>query len=502
MKNFKKIILGLSIILTLLVFLEFLAKILNLTLTKKEINDLDLKTEFEEIFVPPLSAKEQGEYRIFVYGGSTVQGIPLPKISFVSQLQYQLNHIFEQKNIKVYNFGWAGFNSTRIRYIFERTITEKPDLIIVYTGENEFIYPQLDFYWLVKGATFMKNRSDLAKTIMYIIKKNDNNQKEKIQSPNQKFTAYAANKVFINTKMRIFKTNLNEIVSESQSRSIPIILGIPAHNIAEWPPTRRELTTLGAPDDYLKVLAVIFELIDKNQLDEADNLLNNSFTGYKDDSMLLYLKATVAKKKGLSPRGLFESAKDADLVPWRTTTSHANFLKSQEGKKNIYVINFPEIFAQNSPNNLTGFNLILDGTHPTKEGAYLLSKSIIDFIKNEELISPAWLKESQDFYSMEDLFKKMKVSEEDDFFVFLKTAHLVLKSPLLNLEASRFYIEKAENIHDQNWETKAVKAAIAHLEGNLQLAHTYLSEAEALKGETISKRDVEDIPYLGEILPN
>src|SRR3990167_11530987 len=172
MRVVKRFLLIFLTIVLIFILLELLAKIASHTVFKDKINPDILRTEFEEIYVPPFAPKTPDEFRIFVYGGSTVKGLTLPKVGFVSQLEYQLNHVFEGKNIKVFNFGWAGFNSTRIRYIFERTINQNPDLVIIYTGENEFIYPQLDFYLTVRSATALKNRTNLGKLIMYITKSN------------------------------------------------------------------------------------------------------------------------------------------------------------------------------------------------------------------------------------------------------------------------------------------------------------------------------------------
>lgn len=502
MKIVKKFLVAFLILIALFILLELLAKIANHAVFKNKIDPQGLRTEFEEIYVPPFAPKGPDEFRIFVYGGSTVAGLPLPKVGFVSQLQYQLNRVFEGKNIKVFNFGWAGFNSTRIRYILERTVSQKPDLIIVYTGENEFIYPQLDFYFLVRTVTALKNRSDLAKLMLFAVKQTNSDQVDNLQSLDKKFPAYGVNKMLVYLKYIIFRNNLEAIIEQTSKQQVPVILGIPAHNVADWPPVRREITTLNTPLDYQQGLQQISELIDGNQLEEANNLIDALLSKYQDDASLLFFKGQIAAKNGQNAQDLFEAAKDADLIPWRTTANYANYLKSLEDKKNVWVVDFPHIFAQNSPNNVVGFNLILDGTHPTKEGDYLISVNIIDFLKKEKLIDKQWIEESHDLYSMEELFKVMNISSGDDFFIYLKTAQLALKSPLLNTKAAKMYIEKAEGINNNNWETKAVRASTSFLDGDLKNARDYLNEAEGLKNGSITRQESEHIPYLWNLLTN
>src|SRR3989344_353774 len=269
---FKNIVYVILIVICTLIFLELASKALVKFVLKDKITAQNLQTEFEEIYIPPFEEKKPDEFRIFVYGGSTVQGIPIPKIGFVNQLQYQLNHVFEGKSVKVYNFGWAGFNSTRIRYWLSRTIHGNPDLIIVYTGENEFIYPQLDSYFLVRTATFVKNHSDLGKIILHATKSGQG--ENKVKSSDDKFPAYAANKFYVYLKKLIFQNNLRAIVFEAKKSQIPLILGIPAHNIADWPPVGREVTTLDTPTDYKEGYELVKKLINQDNLADAENLAN------------------------------------------------------------------------------------------------------------------------------------------------------------------------------------------------------------------------------------
>lgn len=493
---FKKIILAFLIIFVSLLFLELAAKLSVRTFLKDTVSDQNLKTEFEEIFVPPFEEKRPGEFRVFVYGGSTVQGVPLPKIGFVNQLQYQLHKVFDYKDVKVFNLGWAGSNSTRIRYLISQTISQKPDLVIIYTGENEFIYPQLDFYFLVRSATFVKNRSDLGKILLYLTKAD---QSQHGQASTEKFPAYAANKLYVSLKMQIFKNNLKAIVSTTKKHQVPLILAIPGHNIADWPPVRREMTTQETPGIYQEGFQNVQKLISQKNFSAAESLVDFLLSRFPNDASLLFLKATILKVKGQPSLVIFEKAKDFDLVPWRTTTAYTNFIKSQEGQ-NVWVIDFVQVFRKNSKDQVPGFNFFLDGTHPNKEGAYLIAKTFSDFIISEKLIYPEWLKDVKDPYSVEELFKKMKIEKEDDFATYVSTASLALKIPLMNFDGAQYFIEKAEQINDKNWQTKAMKASLAHLRGNDQQARVSLGEAQTLKGSKISPQEAQSIPYLSEIL--
>ena len=422
MQKFKRVLVVLTTAFLIVILLELLSKILIITALKNKINPDILRTEFEEIYVPPFEDKKPDDFWIFVYGGSTVQGLPLPKIGFTNQLQYQLNKVFESGNIKVFNLGWAGFNSTRIRYLLERTIDQKPDLIIVYTGENEFIYPQLDFYWLVKAVPAVKNRSSLGRLMMYVIKSIGTQDSQELFTSDKKFPAYGSNGLLVFLKQKIFETNMKMITDVTRKRQVPLLFGIPAHNISDWPPVRKEVTTARTTQDYQEAFQKAYTFIDNDKFQEAKNIIDHSLIDYPNDAPLLFLKATIEREKGSESKVLFSEAKDKDLVPWRTTTTHSDFIKSLANGEDVWVVDFAQVLSESSKDGLVGFYLILDGTHPTKEGAYLITKSLVEFIKQEKLINEKWLNASDDVYPMGELFTKMNITLQDDFFVFLKTA--------------------------------------------------------------------------------
>ena len=84
-------------------------------------------------------AKDPDVFRIFVYGGSTVAGAPVAEWGFVSQLDFWLQEARPDKQVEVYNFGRPGRSSTFVRWMVDRTIGDNPDLLIVLTGNNEFL---------------------------------------------------------------------------------------------------------------------------------------------------------------------------------------------------------------------------------------------------------------------------------------------------------------------------------------------------------------------------
>ena len=83
---------------------------------------------------------EKTQKRVFVLGGSTVQGRPFSiPTSFATFLEIGLNHTDPDHDWKVINCGGISYASYRLLPIMEECMQYEPDLFIVCTGHNEFL---------------------------------------------------------------------------------------------------------------------------------------------------------------------------------------------------------------------------------------------------------------------------------------------------------------------------------------------------------------------------
>ena len=84
--------------------------------------------------------KAKNEYRIFCLGGSTVQGSPYTiETSFTTWLELSLQAADPDRHWDVVNCGGLSYASYRLVPILQEVLTHEPDLIVLYTGHNEFL---------------------------------------------------------------------------------------------------------------------------------------------------------------------------------------------------------------------------------------------------------------------------------------------------------------------------------------------------------------------------
>jgi lysophospholipase L1-like esterase len=78
--------------------------------------------------------------RVFVLGGSTVQGRPYEtETAFPKWLELRLRAADPSRSYEVVNCGGVSYASYRIAILLDEVLSHSPDAIVIYTGHNEFL---------------------------------------------------------------------------------------------------------------------------------------------------------------------------------------------------------------------------------------------------------------------------------------------------------------------------------------------------------------------------
>ncbi len=103
---------------------------------------LEIAPSRHSFFRPDSFSTTKGptELRIFCLGGSTVQGRPFSiETSFTTWLELALAAAAPDREVDVVNCGGISYASYRLGPILDEVLRYSPDLIVLYTGHNEFL---------------------------------------------------------------------------------------------------------------------------------------------------------------------------------------------------------------------------------------------------------------------------------------------------------------------------------------------------------------------------
>ncbi|MCF8432134.1 MAG: hypothetical protein K9G34_09310, partial [Melioribacteraceae bacterium] len=384
-----------------------------------------------------LKEKPENGYRLFVLGGSTAAGYPYGNnITFPRILNRKLNDVFPEKHIEVINVAMTAINSYSLLDFIDEINEQEPDAILIYAGHNEF-YGALgvsSMENLGRNRFFVKTILQLQKFKTFILLRKISKSifglfgsKEKINgSEVMNETAMSAivrdKEIALNSEIydlgnEQFRSNLIEIVERFQNAGVKILLSELVSNIKDQPP---------------------FESV-------------NSDTNVVAGEVFKKAKKCEDDGEYLTARNLFNSAKDLDALRFRASDDFNKIVHEIGNFYNIPTVPLVSIFERNSPNELTGDNLMLDHLHPNIDGYFLMADGFFEQMRLNKFIVDKWpeqrIKPNHYYYT------NWGVTEFDSVYAYLN---------ILQLKGGWPFKKTGSNVALKNFQPKTLVDSFAH----------------------------------------
>jgi hypothetical protein len=97
----------------------------------------------DELVIPPKGDRR----RVLLLGGSNTRSFP------EAELELLLNDAAPGPGYEVINLGRGGYGSERVQILFEQAIELEPDVVVIYSGHNEFVEAGFAMELAERGAT-------------------------------------------------------------------------------------------------------------------------------------------------------------------------------------------------------------------------------------------------------------------------------------------------------------------------------------------------------------
>ncbi len=314
--------------------------------------------------------KKDNAFRIFILGGSSAAGYPYtPNGDFGKYLQKKLEIIYPDKTIEVVNIALTATNSYTIRDLMPGVIDQKPDLILIYAGHNEYygalgvgsmesigrsrkivkLILSLEKY---KTVTLLR---DFLKWIGKVLSSSDGANGEQggtlmARMAKDKLIAYKSD-IFEEGILQ-FEDNLTDVIQMCKNAKVPIVLGTLASNLKDQKP---------------------FVAISESEYPPADKI---------------YQEAKLALSQGIydSAFSKFLFAKDLDGLRFRAPQKINDVITSLGIKFNFPVVDVFNEFNNVSPDKIVGDNLMTDHLHPTYDGYKLIGELYFKELEHNNLL--------------------------------------------------------------------------------------------------------------------
>jgi tetratricopeptide (TPR) repeat protein len=355
--------------------------------------------------------KSTEAFRIFCTGGSTTYGRPYTNpTSFCGWLRQFLAALDPARRWEVVNAGGISYASYRVALLTEELIEYEPDLLIVYSGHNEFLekrtYEGLVSTpraihgltaWLrgtrIYGA--MERLLEGFRTQAIDSKAVNSNVLEAEVKPLLDSSigpdAYHRDDELRDQILRHYRFNLARSIDIASSVGARTIMVTPASNLANTSPFKSEYSEGLSQTDRSTVRDLIQsarQKLDNDQPDEALVFLNKALSIDDRYALAWFLKGRALEKTGRFDEAViaYERARDEDIVPLRALTTMGDIVRDVAAERDVALIDFLDIVEERSANGIAGESLFLDHVHPTIEGNRLLALAIIDEMRRMGIV--------------------------------------------------------------------------------------------------------------------
>jgi tetratricopeptide (TPR) repeat protein len=353
--------------------------------------------------------KSPNTFRIFCMGESTMYGYPYPSnITAPRFLKNCLTSLFPERKIEVINLGIPAISSSVVLDLLKQAVEYKPDLIIVYSGHNEFYgtygvasteyigYNRsiLDFYLELRKFrifSLLRNVIDFVKPIFYGQEQQTRKATFLERMVQDRFILYGSPKY--DRAKKLFQQNLSEMTDVAAKNNISICFSTLVSNWKDQYPFI-SLFNQGIQNDKRKQWEVYFQngikLEQEGKYDQAIELFNRA---QEIDTMRADLyyhlgKCYMSLRKYDMSRKLFMKARDLDVLRFRASDEFNEIVRSVSTSKNTWMADLEKAYIEASPNGILGNELFTEHLHPNVSGYILMGKTFAKVIAEHNQIKP------------------------------------------------------------------------------------------------------------------
>ncbi|MFH1113384.1 MAG: tetratricopeptide repeat protein [Pseudomonadota bacterium] len=477
------------------------------------------------------SQKPANTFRIFSFGGSTTYGHPFDgRTSFSRWLQDLLNTLQPGTAFEVINAGGISYASYRIVPLVEEALRYQPDLMIIYTGHNEFLERRTYAGLFSQGTGLVTLRSVLEdlhihqalkrviEPLLQAIRKDEGQQDGRRataadgrggtfhgSSPAGKsilkgevtaildrsagLDLYYRDEQFSAGVIEHFARNLETMIRVCKRADIPVVVVEPPSNLRDFSPFKSEHRKDLTSSEKSRLDRKIRRAADLVRQGGHERALTALDEAIKEDP--LYAEAYFWRGKAMlgmdrlaEARSDFVKAKDLDVCPLRCITGLEEKIRQVCAKEHVALIHFePALVKANNGDEVAsavpGNESFLDHVHPTIEGHQLLAELIMDEMIRARLVRPKRVLTREE---RDSIYDKGIKALDPQFFVtrdlnLVKTLRWAGKKD----EARQVLLKTAERLND-NPEVHKMLGSFLVEDGNYGEAIEEYNKAVQLSG--------------------
>ena len=349
----------------------------------------------EHFFVEPAPANR---YRVVFVGASTVQGFPHPRrLAAASFLQAMLADAWPEREVEVVNLGITSIASFAVAQVVEDALVLSPDLVVVYTGHNEF-YGLYGAGWYQRLKYFLRqlHLTHLVDGLIGGIGTRDEpTDLIKMAAARGEVPLHGSGRATAEQNLR---DNLRRVSRLCERAEVPLVLCTIVANDAGFAPvgsTEGDEAWKAQVEQAAQVLARGY--VAPEDAEEALKRLEQASALSREHAWLWYLQGRALERLGRDAEAqrAFRKARDLDTMPWRAPTAHNAVIRAVAKEHGAVLADVEAAFADAAPAQGVGWEWMADHVHFSVAGQALLARTVLHSIAGLEAIDLGLLRNAE-----------------------------------------------------------------------------------------------------------
>lgn len=351
--------------------------------------------------------KPDDEFRIFVFGGSTVQGNPFSiETSFPTYLEIALETADSSQNWKVVNCGGVSYASYRLLPIMQECLEYQPDCYVFCGGHNQFL-EHISFSDVRESAAVtapalsvlnhLRSFRILQRTFKGTGHQKDDFAQEAgisrailpaevntMLDQQDGLKKYHRDDKLASLVTASFIGDLQSMTRLSRQHYVPLLFVLPPSNLSDCPPFKSEFSETTSAEVQSEIISELKQArqLAVSDLSQAITILERAVAKDQRYGLTWYelgqLQLTAKDFSGAASS--LRRAKDEDICPLRMTTPLENGMRNVALQDSVSLIDADELLTRRCPNGIVGGGVLVDHVHPSFRGHEDIAQAIADWM--------------------------------------------------------------------------------------------------------------------------
>ena len=357
----------------------------------------NIAREFNPFVIP--AKKSEDTYRIFVFGSSAAQGVPDSAYSFSRILDCLLSEQYPEVHFEVINTSMTAINSHVVVKIAKDCARYKPDLFVVYMGNNEIVGPYgagTVFAPLSENLSFIRfgialRGTRLGQLLTNLLQAANREKPPQFWGGLGMFLdkQVSAEDQRLQVVYNNYKGNLETVIEIAQKRKVPVILTTVGSNIKDCPPFASLHRTNLTEDEKRNFETLYKQGQDYDKAGQYAQALEKHLAAADIDDEFAELQFCLGRLYFLS--GQYDEAKqryikarELDTIRLRADSRINRIIREtvrDSGSEGVYLADAVKALEEQSPQQIPGEELFYEHVHLNFRGNYILAKTVYEQIE-------------------------------------------------------------------------------------------------------------------------